>query len=89
LSEPSGGGPINGGVVRHHQRAAAQPSVTTAAAGVNSNKSRSENEGLDRYSNTFNEIEAGDVRDGQSILNRTTELQFSFLQRFVVVLVNY
>ena len=78
MSEPSGGGPINGGVVRHHQRAAAQPSVATAtaAAGVNSNKSRSENEGLDRYSNTFNEIEAGDVRDGQSILNRTTELQF-------------
>ena len=78
MSEPSGGGPINGGVVRHHQRAAAQPSVATAtaAAGVKSNKSRSENEGLDRYSNTFNEIEAGDVRDGQSILNRTTELQF-------------
>jgi hypothetical protein len=68
LSEPSGGGPINGGIVRHHQRAAAQPLASVAAAtGVNSNKSRSENEGLDRYSNAYNEIEAGDVRDGQSI----------------------
>lgn len=30
-----------------------------------SSKSRSENEGLDRCNNTWNEIEAGDVRDGK------------------------
>ena len=39
---------------------------------LNSSKSRSENEGLDRYNtSTWNEIEAGDVRDGQSIIFST------------------
>ena len=36
------------------------------------NKSRSENEGLDRCNNTWNEIEAGDVRDGENYQFRST-----------------
>uniref|UniRef100_T1JHT7 Uncharacterized protein n=1 Tax=Strigamia maritima TaxID=126957 RepID=T1JHT7_STRMM len=35
-------------------------------------KSRSENEGLDTYANGYNEIEAGDLRDGKEKLDDTT-----------------
>lgn len=55
LSEPSGGMP---NVNRYKSN---NPSQHMNG----SNKSRSENEGLDRCNNTWNEIEAGDVRDGK------------------------
>lgn len=35
------------------------------AAQSEASKSRSENEGLDSYANGYNEIEAGDLRDGE------------------------
>lgn len=41
-----------------------------------SGKSRSENEGLDRCNNTWNEIEAGDVRDGMCFENDSKLLSF-------------
>jgi hypothetical protein len=34
--------------------------------GINGNKARSENEGLDRYNQPWSEIEAGDLRDGKT-----------------------
>ena len=43
-----------------------------------SNISRSENEGLDKCNNTWNEIEAGDVRDGK------WKLRFQFSHYSVV-----
>jgi hypothetical protein len=56
LSEPSGGMPISS----RSQR----PNTSHQMNGT-SNISRSENEGLDKCNNTWNEIEAGDVRDGK------------------------
>jgi len=59
LSEPSGGMPISNRCQR--------PNTSHQMNGTN-NMSRSENEGLDKCNNTWNEIEAGDVRDGKWIL---------------------
>jgi hypothetical protein len=56
LSEPSGGIPISSRCQR--------PNTSHQMNGT-SNMSRSENEGLDKSNNTWNEIEAGDVRDGK------------------------
>ncbi|KAI9557866.1 hypothetical protein GHT06_014617 [Daphnia sinensis] len=55
LSEPSGGMPINSRCQRPN---------TSHQMNGSSNVSRSENENLDKCSSTWNEIEAGDVRDG-------------------------
>ena len=63
LSEPSGGAPITG-------RTCQRPNSASQNMGGSNNKSRSENEGLDRCNNTWNEIEAGDVRDGMYNSNK-------------------
>jgi hypothetical protein len=39
------------------------PSTSNA---INGSKARSENEGLDRYTQPWSEIEAGDLRDGKT-----------------------
>ena len=62
LSEPSGGNVVSSATLRPVPRSA----NVGAAASANGSKSRSESEGLDRYNQAWSEIEAGDLRDGNT-----------------------